>query len=526
MKNHTKFNHKAKIKKMQLSFSFDLTNYFQMDDEVFLVHNIVEEMNLSFLKNAYQKIGRKPVVEPSNMLKILVFAYMNRIYSSRDIEDACKYDLRFKWLLNSSKSPSYVTINRFRNKIHPFLDEIFIEFVNLLIDYGEIDLKSIYVDGTKIESNANKYTFVWKKSILKYQDRLIKKINEHFKIDKKLDSKECIKFLKNKFNKIRNTCKKENLIFVYGQGRRKSQLQKDYELYEEWLDKLNTYEKHLEIMGERNSYSRTDHDATFMRMKEDHMRNGQLKPAYNIQCATNGGYVIGIESFSKTSDMTTLIPFLDKINKAYDKKIRRLVADSGYESEENYMFLKENNIESFIKPQNYEQKKKRKYKNDISRKENMKYLEDEDSYVCANGRKLEYAYTATRKNTNEYKSEYKVYESSDCNGCKLLDTCMKYKNKDNLKRLHVSSNFEKLRNESELNINSVEGKEELVNRSIQAEGVFSYIKSGMKYNRFSHRGKPNIVSELKILSLAINIRKLSSKLKNNRDEFTRYKISV
>ena len=113
-------------------------------------------------------------------------------------------------------------------------------------------------------------------------------------------------------------------------------------------------------MGERNSYSRTDHDATFMRMKEDHMTNGQLKPAYNIQCATNGGYVIGIESFSNPSDMTTLIPFLKKINKAYDRKINRLVADSGYESEENYMFLKENNIESFIKPQNYEQKKETK----------------------------------------------------------------------------------------------------------------------------------------------------------------------
>ena len=171
-------------------------------------------------------------------------------------------------------------------------------------------------------------------------------------------------------------------------------------------------------------------------------------------------------------------------------------------------------------------KKKRKYKNDISKKENMKYLEDEDSYVCAKGRKLDYVYTATRKNSNGYKSEYKVYESCNCNGCELSEVCMKYKNKDNLKKLYVSSNFEKLRNESELNINSLEGKEELVNRSIQAEGVFSYIKSGMKYNRFNHRGKSNIVSELKILSLAINIRKLSSKLKKNRDEFTRYKIVI
>ena len=125
--------------------------------------------------------------------------------------------------------------------------------------------------------------------------------------------------------------------------------------------------------------------------------------------------------------MTTLIPFLKKINKAYDRKINRLVADSGYESEENYMFLKENNIESFIKPQNYEQKRNESIKMIFLKRKNMKYLEDEDSYVCAKGRKLDYVYTATRKNSNGYKSEYKVYESCNCNGCELSEVCMKYK---------------------------------------------------------------------------------------------------
>ncbi|MSS44030.1 transposase, partial [Anaerosalibacter bizertensis] len=214
MKNHTKFNHKAKIKKMQLSFSFDLTNNFDMDDEVFLVHNIIEEMNLSFLTSAYSHKGRKPAVEPRTMLKVLVFAYLNRKYSARDIEDACRYDLRFRWLLNNSKTPDHVTINRFRNKIYPFMDEILKQLIDLLIEQGEVDLKSIYIDGTKIEANANRYTFVWKKSIIKYQKRLIEKISEYFNINDELSKGDLKKLVLKEFNNVRNICKSKDIVFV------------------------------------------------------------------------------------------------------------------------------------------------------------------------------------------------------------------------------------------------------------------------------------------------------------------------
>lgn len=134
---------------MQLSFNFELANSFDMDDEVFLVHNIFEEMNLSFLNSAYSNKGRKPVVEPRTMLKVLVFAYLNRKYSVRDIEDLCKYDLRFQWLLDNRKAPDYVTISRFKNLVNPFMDQILMQLVELLIEQNEIDLKSIYIDGTK-----------------------------------------------------------------------------------------------------------------------------------------------------------------------------------------------------------------------------------------------------------------------------------------------------------------------------------------------------------------------------------------
>ncbi len=526
MKNHTKFNHKAKIKKMQLTFDFDLTNNFDMDDEVFLVHNIIEEMNLDFLNSAYSNRGRKPVVEPRTMLKILVFAYLNRKYSARDIEDACRYDLRFRWLLDNGKAPDHVTINRFRNKIYPFMDGILEQLVNLLIEQNEIDLKSIYIDGTKIEANANKYTFVWKKSILKYQEKLIQKILEHFGIKKTMSSNDCKKLVLTEFDNIINICKLKNIIFVYGKGKRKSEEQRKYEMYKEWLDKLNSYEEHLNILGERNSYSKTDNDATFMQLKDDHMKNGQLKPAYNIQCATNGGYVIDIKGFSYPADVRTLIPFMDDLLIKYRTRINRVVADSGYESEENYLYLKEKQIEAFIKPSNYEIKKTRKYKNDISRKENMIYCDTDDYYICFNNKKLEFEKIIYRKNNYGFKSESRVYLCKDCLDCSYSNKCIKSKNKSGLKRIYVSKRFESLRKKSEENITTEEGIIERLNRSIQAEGIFSYIKSGMGYLRFRHRSMGKIIAEMKLLSLAINIRKLSNKMKKNKLGFIRYKEAI
>ncbi|MSU01614.1 transposase [Tissierella sp. DSM 105185] len=351
----------------------------------------------------------------------------------------------------------------------------------------------------------------------------MQKILEYFKIDENLSSDDCKKLVLIEFNNTRNICKSKNIVFNYGSGKRKSEEQKKYEMLEEWLDKLNIYEKHLNILGERNSYSKTDKDATFMRLKDDHMKNGQLKPAYNIQCATNGGYIVDIEGFSNPTDVRTLTPFMDKLLKKYDTKINRIVADSGYESEENYLYLREKKINPFIKPLNYEVKKTRKYRNDISRKENMTYCKAEEHYLCHNNKKLKFEKIIYRKNKYGFKSESKVYLCNDCLNCTYSSDCIDMKNKTGLKRIYVSERFEELRKESEKNIITEEGITERLNRSIQAEGVFSYIKSRMQYLRFKHRGMEKVVSEIKLLSVAINIRKLSSKIKADKLGFVRYK---
>lgn len=289
------------------------------------------------------------------MLEILIFCYSEGIFSSRSIEKSCKYDLRIKYLLDEQTPPDHSTINRFRQKIVELAPDLLNQMVQILIEENQIDLSSIYIDGTKIEAYANRYSFVWRGSIEKWQEKLRVKIIKHFNLNKDLTPTQVLELVKIVFNQVSQECVEKKINFVFDQGKRKHQLQREYEMLKDWKSKLEKYQNHLKIMGEhRNSYSKTDHDASFMRMKEDHMRNGQLKPAYNIQLASASGFIIGENVSHHPSDMYTLKPFLNKLLKNHPNKLNKIVADAGYESEENYVYLAKNNLSSYIKPSNYE----------------------------------------------------------------------------------------------------------------------------------------------------------------------------
>ena len=266
-------------------------------------------------------------------------------------------------------------------------------------------------------------------------------------------------------------------------------------------------------MGERrNSYSKTDHDATFMRMKEDHMKNSQLKPAYNIQLASSSGFIIGENVSHHPSDMNTLKPFLNKLLKSYPNKLNKIVADAWYESEENYVFLAEHKLNSYIKPSNYEQLKTRKYKKEDEFIKSLRYDKTSDKYISQEGKEFIRCADRYRKRKSGYTTTTKVYRCFDWN-----------KDGQKTKGIYISEIFQKYRKESLENIRSDQGIEERINRSIQAEGAFSKIKSGLNYNRFHHRGKANIISEICLLSMALNINKLAIKIENKNLEIIKYK---
>ena len=301
----------------QIKLPLDLEISIPSDDPVRLVSAFVEEMDLSELYKTYSRI-RKNQATPRQMLKLVIYAVMNRIYSSRDIQKACKRDINFMYLLEGMPAPDHATIARFISLHFSACAKVLLaQMSDLLYLFGEISGKTIFIDGTKIESAANKYTFVWKRAITKNQARLYTKLTsfvaeceELYGIRTVYHDQISIHTLKRLKKQLCRVKVQEGIVFVHGIGRRKTQLQKSLEQLDQYLEKLKEYTKKLYTLGDRNSYSKTDPDATFMRMKEDAMLNGQLKPAYNIQHRVDSEYITWIDISPRPTDTCTLIPFL------------------------------------------------------------------------------------------------------------------------------------------------------------------------------------------------------------------------
>ena len=512
----------------QIKLPLDLEISIPSDDPVRLVSAFVEEMDLSELYKTYSRI-RKNQATPRQMLKLVIYAVMNRIYSSRDIQKACKRDINFMYLLEGMPAPDHATIARFISLHFSACAKVLLaQMSDLLYLLGEISGKTIFIDGTKIESAANKYTFVWKRAITKNQARLYTKLSsfvaeceELYGIRTVYQDRISIHTLKRLKKQLCRIKVQEGIVFVHGIGRRKTQLQKSLEQLDQYLKKLKEYTKKLYTLGDRNSYSKTDPDATFMRMKEDAMLNGQLKPAYNIQHGVDSEYITWIDISPHPTDTRTLIPFLKDMENHLGFKYSEVVADAGYESEENYLFIEENGQTAYIKPQNYEISKTRKYKKDISRRENMEYHADRDSYICLNGRELTVTNERRSKTTSGYVSVKTYYRSPDCTGCPYKTECIKGNNcktpmEKRNKVLMVSKTMSQKRAEDLERITSEYGTMLRMNRSIQAEGSFADVKEDMNFRRYLYRGKANALAESILLAMGRNINKLHCKIQTGR----------
>ena len=506
----------------------NLETFIASDDKVRLLSQFVEELDLTDLVRTYDRI-RKNTATPRQMLKIVLYAAMNRLYSSRDIETACKRDINFMFLLEGSPAPDHATIARFKYLHFSEVSETYLAAMSQWLYLGrELSGKDIFIDGTKIESCANRYTFVWKKAVTKSQAKLMEKAvslveqcEEVHAVKVVHDGTVTLHKLKKLRKKLYKLKEEEGITFVHGIGKRKSQLQKDIELLESYIGKLKEYTKHIHVCGDRNSYSKTDPDATFMRMKEDHMLNGQLKPAYNLQHGVDSEYIVWLTISHKTTDTNTLIPFMQSMEEHLGFRYTNIVADAGYESEENYVYLEANGQAAFIKPNNYEISKTRKYKKDIGRPENMDYDPEEDRYTCINGRHLTATGIRKHKTASGYVRKAKIYTCTDCSGCPYKSSCIKGNNchtpmELRNKHLEVARTMMEHRERCMERITSEEGCMLRMNRSIQAEGSFSETKEGMGCRRYLSRGKKNVLAESIIIAMARNINKLHTKIQTDR----------
>ena len=476
------------------------------NDPVRVTSAQLEELDYRKLYEAYSSRGRKSVNDPRVLFKVMAYGYQCGIFSTRKLEEACKYRVDFMWLLENGKAPDHSTLSRFRTgRCAEAVEDLFYQYVRLLEEQGEVDHKTVFIDGTKLESRAGRYTFVWRGNAEKGLEKAKKAALEQTGCKELSELEDLLAEKAKRFE------------MVTGKGKRKSPEQKEWESINKLCQQWRKYEEQLKIMGEdRNSYSKTDRDATFMRTKEDHMRNGQLKPCYNVQLAVNSEYITGIDVFSDRTDVGTLRPFLRKLEQKHKQRYEEVAADAGYESLHNYLYLEANGQTSFIKPSNYEAQKTKKYRSQIGRIENMKYDENEDCYICAEGRKLR-----SRKVSTELSEGIPVttmwYRCEDCRNCPQREKCCRKKDTNAPKEVIRKVTFWEKRKESLENITSERGILLRTNRSIQVEGAFGLLKTDFGFRRFLTTGRKNVRVELFFLALGFNLKKRWMKQEKNRE---------
>ena len=502
----------------QLKFAICGKSEFKAEKSEFYrqVSDQLGRLDYRKLYNAYSGMIRKSQVEPRILFEIIVCAYMKGVYSSRKIEELCRENIQFILMLDGHEAPDHCTIARFRsgNETAPAIEDLFYQYAAVLENEGLTNHDEVFIDGTKIESKANRYTFVWRKIV----EKQLKKIKTTAKELLHLDEGYVTKLkLKSHIQELDEQIAQKGLTVQKGRGHHKPAEIRELDTAEKLLERWDAYEEKLKILGEgRNSYSKTDPDATFMHMKDDHMRNGQLKPGYNVQFAVNSEFITGVGIYADRTDYDTLPQMLEMLSQKHQRQYKQVVADAGYESLKNYRYLSEHGISAYIKPNNYESSRTRKFKAQIGRAENMAYYRPGDYYVCKNERILANIGTYTERSKDGTPKQVMRYRFEDCKGCAYRTQCCKARDPEQQKELVVCREFTDYRQESLERITTERGKLLRVNRSIQSEGAFGQLKHNRHFVRFLTGGKTKVLSELFFLALSQNVLKYISKCDNGK----------
>ena len=482
-----------------------------------IVDALVESLDMDGFHKLYKEHGRSPY-HPKMMLKVILYAYMNNIYSCRKIEKLLYRDIHFMWLSGRVK-PDFITINRFRNRVKNEINEVFTQIVLLLRAKGFISLDVEYIDGTKIESKANKYTFVWRKTVERNRERLMKKIKvllsqiDDVIVQDKTSDMETVSFtpsmlteladeLRSTFEQTSEPSTKEEKAVAREKRRQLKEL-------EAQRDKLQEYDTHMKTLDGRNSYSKTDPDATFMRMKEDAMRNGQTKPGYNLQISTEHQFITDFALYPNPTDTLTMIPFLKSFADRYGRSAETVVADSGYGSEENYRYMSENEMTAYVKYNHFHREQRPRFKPDPFKAENFYYNADGDYCVCPMGQKMSRVGTRRSKTDSGYVSENARYRAVRCEGCPLR--CLCFRSKGN-RTVEINHRLQRYRQTARELLISDDGRRLRGQRCIEPEAVFGQMKQDFNYRRFRHFGKDKVKMDFAFFAIAFNIRKLCSKI--------------
>jgi len=473
-----------------------------------VVDAVVEKIDLRKLYSTY-KGGGTSSYNPKMLLKAVIYAYITNTYSSRKIEEAIKSDVKFIWLCGNCE-PDHNTISRFRgDKVAGVLKDIFKQIVLLLAKEGLVSLKDAYIDGTKIEANANRYTFVWGNAIKTSKERMVKQLDELWEYAQGIAKEELkdtapLDFKTIDADKVKETVQAIEEAIKDKEVSKKVKQKLAY-AKKNFPAKLDEYKIKEEILEGRNSYSKTDNDATFMRMKEDHMKNGQLKPGYNVQITTNNQIITNYDTFANPTDTLTLPVHIESFKQLYGEVPETVTADSGYGSEQNYEYLEANNCTAYIK-YNYfhqEQQGKRLKKYPFAA-EHLYYNKEQDYYVCPMGQHMNNIGTFTRKNDSGFEQTISRYQTKNCEECPLRGVCHKAKGN---RIIEINHNLNKYKQKAREKLTSEEGVAHRKQRATDVEAVFGNLKQNKGFRRFMLRGKEKVTTEFGLIAIAHNLKK-------------------
>lgn len=497
----------------QLFLPMDLEELIPPQHVVRVVNDAIDRVKDDVFLQHYPGGGRSSY-HPKMMTKIIVFAYTQKIYSSRMIAKAVRENIPFMWL-SARQTPDHRTINRFRSeRMKPIIDEVFTSILQLLIEEGYVKLENYFLDGTKIEANANRYTYVWKKSVDRHQKNLQNKIHDLLREIDEIEKQEMKIYGDQNLEELgeNSTLTAEKLEKTVAQLEQRLQEEPENKPLEkvvkkirkDYLPRQQRYEKQQLTFQERNSYSKTDPDATFMRTKEDHLQNGQLKPCYNLQLGTENQFIVGYSVHQRPGDTRCMIPHLKRVRALLGTLPKAIIADAGYGSEENYAYLDKEELDAYVKFNTFHQEQSKKWKEDISKVENWSYDEEKDQFICAGDKRLIFQYETKERTESGYEITKRHYQCDECEGCPLREWCTKSATG---RQISVSPALLEYKKTAREKLWSEHGRALSIQRSIEVESVFGHFKENRSFRRFLLRGLPKVNIEVGLLSLAHNLLK-------------------
>ena len=513
--------------KQYVSVPIDISSFIGEGHIARIIDGVVETMDMSVLESYYVG-GGSSSYHPKMLIKVWVYGYCTKVYTSRPLSKALVEQLPFMWLAGG-QSPCFKTLSEFRGeRLQGLIDDVFREVLLMLIDHGYINLEDIYMDGSKWEANGNKYKVVWAKNTERFKAAVLERIEGLLKEVHALQAAEDAQYGTRHLESV-GEGKEVSLILNSEQVR--SQIQSLQSLIaqkaEQMQDKtakkrvtrlttisnglekekakIEKYEQQEVLLNGRNSYSKTDTDATMLRMKDE-----QVLPAYNVQHSTNHQYVISYTVGQTASDSPTLPEHLDKLEQRLAGIVKpeqqNMVADAGYGSEENYADLQRRGIIAYVKYPLFYQEQTGEILKSKFRRENFAYDAQNDTFTCPNNRKLKFDHEEKKKTKTGYEKDIRIYLCENCEDCPFAADCKKQEYGQ--RSVQMSPKGEAFKEQAKEKLTSEKGIAFRKQRSIEVESVFGDLKYNMKHERFMLRSIGKVYVEYGLLSIAHNLRKV------------------